>query len=128
MLLVGAFYGRAGGLIFLGLVAALALTLDTVVDRWEGTTINETPTSAAQLESSYDAKGGEIRLDLTQIRDLDALDGRYLNIDLEVGKIEVIVPEELHVSVDGRVEIGELRLFDQAGSGGLRPEERREGE
>ncbi|KQY56532.1 PspC domain-containing protein [Nocardioides sp. Root140] len=118
MLVVGAFYGRAGGLIFLGLVAAVVLSLSTIADRWDGTTVKESPTSASQLKSSYDMEAGEIRLDLTQVRDLRVLDGRTLEIDGEVGTIEVIVPRGLHVSADATVEIGEIEVFGRS-TGGL---------
>ncbi|KRF18903.1 hypothetical protein ASG90_03160 [Nocardioides sp. Soil797] len=118
MLLVGAFFGRAGGLIFIGLVTALVLGGSTIAARWEGSDINETPTSSSQLNSSYDIEAGEMDLDLTQIRDLDALDGRTLDLRAEVGSIEVIVPRDLHVSVDSTVEIGQITLFGK-GTGGL---------
>ena len=47
MLLVGAFYGRAGGLIFVGLVAALGLSLATIAQRVDGADISRTPLTAA---------------------------------------------------------------------------------
>lgn len=118
MLLVGSFYGRAGGLIFLGLAAALVLSGSTIASQWEGSNIDETPTRASDLKSSYDMEGGEMDVDLTQIRDLDALDGRTLTLDGEVGSIQVIVPRGLHVTVDSTVEIGQITLFDD-GTGGL---------
>ena len=43
MLLVGAFYGRAGGLILLGLLAAVGLAGATAADNWDGTDRHETP-------------------------------------------------------------------------------------
>ena len=43
MLLVGAFYGRAGGLVLLGLVATLALGVTTAADNWEGDTVRHAP-------------------------------------------------------------------------------------
>ncbi|WP_067437476.1 PspC domain-containing protein [Nocardioides jensenii] len=118
MLLVGAFYGRAGGLIFLGLVTAVVLAGSTIAARWEGSDIDATPASASALKSSYDMEAGEMDIDLTQIRDLDALDGRTIDLEAEVGSIQVIVPRGLHVSVDSTVEIGEITLFGD-GTGGL---------
>ncbi|QIX25841.1 PspC domain-containing protein [Nocardioides sp. JQ2195] len=118
MLLVGAFYGRAGGLIFLGLVTSVVLAGSTIASQWEGSNIDATPTSASQLKSSYEMEAGEMDIDLTRIRDLDALDGRTLDIDAEVGTVRVIVPRGLHVSVDSTVEIGQITLFGD-GTGGL---------
>ena len=43
MLLVGAFYGRAGGLILLGLLATVGLAGATAADNWDGTDRLETP-------------------------------------------------------------------------------------
>lgn len=118
MLLVGAFWGRAGGLILLGLVAALVLSGTTLAERFEGTRIDETPTSAAELQSTYDIDAGEIKLDLTRIRDLDELDGRTLDLRVEFGRVEVIVPRELHVSATGEIEVGDLTVF-RSNSGGF---------
>ena len=46
MLLVGAFFGRAGGLILVGLVSAVALAATTAAGEFETTTVHETPESA----------------------------------------------------------------------------------
>lgn len=114
MLLVGAFYGRAGGLILLGLITAVVLSLSTVADRWDGSQIRETPASAAELDSHYEASMGEVVLDLTEIEDLDELDGRDIRVDLDMGRIEVIVPRDLTVDVDARMEAGgDIWLFGE---------------
>ena len=53
-----------------------------------------------------------MRIDLTGVRDLDALDGRTLELDVRVGKVEVVVPEDgLTVRAAGDVGLGEVRLF-----------------
>ena len=43
MLLVGAFYGRAGGLILLGLLATVAIAGATAADQWDGEQIRADP-------------------------------------------------------------------------------------
>lgn len=118
MLLVGAFFGRAGGLIFLGLIAAVGLSGATLAERYDGTEISQAPTSANELDASYDIDAGSIRLDLTGIRDLDQLDGRTLDLRAEFGEITVIVPDELHVTTAGEVEVGQITFFGH-GSGGF---------
>ena len=66
MLLVGAFFGRAGGLILLGLVATVALAGATVADHWDGDTVHGTPAvRAADVDDSYRISAGELVLDLT---------------------------------------------------------------
>lgn len=112
MLLVGAFFGRAGGLILLGLVAALGLTIGTVVDQFDGVQIDERPGVAADVDSSYEFEAGEATLDLTEVRDLANLDGRDIRVDGDLGRIHVIVPEGLSVDVDARMEGGgDIQLF-----------------
>ena len=118
MLTVGAFYGRAGGLIALGLATTLALGASTVADCWDSQKIQETPVSASELESSYYVEAGVIDLDLTQIKDLDQLDGRTLDLRAEVGQIKVLIPVGLNVTTSGQADIGGLNLFDRS-SGGL---------
>lgn len=121
MLLVGAFYGRAGGLILVGLVAAAATAAATVVDDVSAGRVNATPASAAALDPGYDLGMGEIRVDLGEIEDLEALDGRTLDLDLRFGRIHVIVPEDgLDVVVDADIEgAGEARVFDDRSDGSL---------
>lgn len=107
MLVVGAFFGRAGGLILLGVVTSLVLG---------GTALSEPtfdgerdlvirPTSAAELESSYDVPAGRIELDLTGM-DSDDLDGRSVGLDANVGEIVVVVPDDVDVSFHARIAFG----------------------
>jgi phage shock protein PspC (stress-responsive transcriptional regulator) len=118
MLLVGAFYGRAGGLIFLGLVAALALSLATLAQRVDGSDITRHPLTAADVPSSLDISAGEMVVDLTDVQDLAALDGRTVDLDADVGRIVVIVPAGLSVHVDADVDgPGHLDLFGEERGG-----------
>ncbi|WP_182524428.1 PspC domain-containing protein [Nocardioides dongkuii] len=112
MLVVGAFYGRAGGLILVGAVAAVVLAATSAADRWTEETITARPELAADLDPSYRFGAGELVIDLTDIEDLEALDGRVLELDVSVGRIEVIVPEGL--AVDARAVAhgpGSIDLF-----------------
>jgi phage shock protein PspC (stress-responsive transcriptional regulator) len=120
MLLVGAVYGRAGGLIFVGLVAALVLSAATVAQRVDGADITRRPLAAADVPASLDTSAGEIILDLSDVQDLAALDGKRIELDADVGRIEVIVPAGLTVRVDANVDgPGHLALFgdDRGGIG-----------
>ena len=82
MLLVGAFYGRAGGLILLGLLTTVGLVGATATARWTGTTNRRTrPTPPPTVEDSYDFNAGEMVLDLSQVSDIEELDGRTIDID-----------------------------------------------
>ena len=108
MLVVGAFVGRAGGLIFLGIVAALALGITaSAQDNWStDTRLSRTPATAADVRTSYDITAGQIRLDLTEVEDLENLDGRRLDLEATAGEILVIVPEGLDVDVDASIRLG----------------------
>ncbi|MFA6575427.1 MAG: PspC domain-containing protein [Nocardioides sp.] len=106
MLLVGAFFGRAGGLIALGLVAALSTSVATAAGEVDGGQFTETPRTAAAVDDQYDTWAGEIVLDLTRVEDLEALDGRTIDLDVTFGRIEVIVPRGLDVDVDAVVDAG----------------------
>ena len=119
VLLVGAFVGRAGGLILLGSVAAVALLVTSVVDpAYSGPReLRVAPTSGAALDDSYHVPAGRIELDL---RDLDPsdLDGRSLDVSVRAGEVEVLLPRSVqvtytaavdfggHVDVDGRIDDG----------------------
>ncbi|WP_215816610.1 PspC domain-containing protein [Pimelobacter sp. 30-1] len=112
MLLVGAFYGRAGGLILIGLVAAVATAATATVDRLEMGQTKPPITESSQLKSSYELGVGEIVIDLRKVTDLENLDGRTLDLDLDVGHIEVIVPKEgLTIEATGDVDAGEVLMF-----------------
>ncbi len=123
LLLVGSLWGRPGGLVALGLVAALATAATTAVSEIDAGRVDRTPQSAAELRDSYSIGAGEIVIDLREIDDLDALDGRTLDLEAHVGHIEVIVPRrgldvEAATTIDGG---GESVLFgdrvDGAGDG-----------
>jgi hypothetical protein len=121
MLLVGTFYGRAGGLILIGLLASLGLLGATMAQEVDGGDIRRTPTTAADVPLDLNTDAGEIVLDLTQVQDLQALDGKTIELDSNVGRIEVIVPPGLSVHVDANVDgPGHLALFgDERGGIGI---------
>ncbi len=113
LLLVGSLWGRPGGLVALGLLAALATAATTAVDEIDAGRVDRTPQSAAELRDSYSVGAGEIVIDLREIDDLEALDGRTLDLEAHVGHIEVIVPRrgldvEAATTIDGG---GESVLF-----------------
>jgi phage shock protein PspC (stress-responsive transcriptional regulator) len=117
MLLVGSFWGRAGGLIALGLVAALATGAATAGNRFGEDRFDYSPTSAGDVEDSYDFGGGRFTLDLSQVSDVEALDGREIAIDGVGGRVEVVVPDGMDVDVRTQVVGGDSRVFDQRSDG-----------
>lgn len=117
MLIVGAFWGRAGGLIALGVVAALVTTAATASSHFPDDHYNYTPTIAGEVRDAYDFGGGEFLLDLSGISDVDSLDGRDITIDGVGGRVEVLVPEGVDVTVRTEVVAGDSRVFDLRNEG-----------
>ena len=91
MLLVGAFVGRAGGIILIGLIAALGTAGATASSRWEDKVVR-LPATATNVQDRYELGAGELVLDLTHVSDLNNLDGRTLELRTGVGSIEVHRP------------------------------------
>jgi hypothetical protein len=108
MLLLGAFFGRAGGLIVLGLLASLVLGGAAVANpSFDGDRdLVAHPTSAAAVHDSYTVPAGRIELDLTHLSDVSDLDGRDIALDANVGEIVVVVPDDVAVNYDAHVEAG----------------------
>ncbi len=103
MLLVGSVYGRAGGLILLGLLTTVGLVGATATAKVDRDTDRHTPTTAAAVDDSYDFNAGELVLDLSQVSDIEELDGRTIDIDGGIGRIEVIVPDDVDAVIRGHV-------------------------
>ena len=122
MLVLGAFWGRAGGLILVGLVAAVATVGATASGDWEGSRLTYTPLEASEVRDSYDVSTGDLTLDLSRITDVDDLDGRDVRIDGGVGTIEVVVPAGTDVSVDASTGVGAVELVGRE-TGGFGVEE-----
>lgn len=118
MLLVGAFYGRAGGLILLGLLITPALVVATAIDRYDGEIRTERPLLAAAVPDSYTMEAGELEVDLTELADPEALDGRTITIDGGIGRIEVRVPPDVDVNVNASVDgPGNVSVFGRNDDG-----------
>ncbi|MCW2765267.1 MAG: PspC domain protein [Nocardioides sp.] len=118
MLLVGAFWGRAGGLILLGLISGIGLAGATAAHEFDSETLHVRPLSAAGVSGNYDIGAGELVLDLSRVSDLAALDGRHIHLHAGVGRIEVIVPRGVDVEAVGVVSgPGHVVMFgnDQGG-------------
>lgn len=117
-LVLGAFFGRAGGLVLVGLIVVPVLVISTLADRIDSDPLRETPDTAASVDPEYRLGVGELVLDLTEVEDLEELDGRVLEITVQVGRIEVVVPDGLGVEATGRIGgPGEVSLFGERRGG-----------
>ena len=111
MLVVGSVAGRPGGLILLGIVAAVALVVTATVDRYgyayeQADSFSVTPPNASTLAEGYSILAGRMDVDLTTVEDLENLDGRTLTLRAEAGDVFVVVPDGLDVRVDAEIGIG----------------------
>jgi phage shock protein PspC (stress-responsive transcriptional regulator) len=117
MLLLGAFWGRAGGLVLVGAVAAAATGISATASSWDEQSLRSTPEQAADVSGYYELDKGELVLDLTGVEDVDGLDGHDIRIDGGVGRIEVVVPAGMDVQVTADVGVGDVRLFEERADG-----------
>jgi phage shock protein PspC (stress-responsive transcriptional regulator) len=119
MLVVGAFFGRAGGIILVGLIATVGLAGATAASEWDSDQVNVTPTTASALDDRYWLGAGEQVIDLREVTDLAGLDGRTLEVEGGVGRIEIILPEGMGARVTADVDgPGQIDLFGH-GQGGI---------
>lgn len=103
MLVIGAWYGRAGGLIALGLAATLVLAASTGAENFDGDQ-RVAPTSADQVHDKYDIGAGELLLDLSELSDPGALAGRTISLEGGIGHIILVVPDDVDARVNAAVD------------------------
>jgi phage shock protein PspC (stress-responsive transcriptional regulator) len=112
MLLVGAFFGRAGGIILLGFVAAIALAAGTAADQIDAKSVSVAPLTAAEVDPHYTLDVGEQHIDLTDVADPEALDRRTIDVDGNVGTIDITLPEGVRADIDANIDgPGSIKLF-----------------
>jgi len=116
-MLVGTWWGNGRALIPVGVVLTVVLIAVSQLPVWKFGEINEAPTNAADVRSSYQMGAGQIRLDLTRVTNLEALDGETIHLETGVGQTRVIVPRNLDVTVFADLNAGDVRVFDREASG-----------
>jgi phage shock protein PspC (stress-responsive transcriptional regulator) len=112
-LLIGAFFGRAGGIILVGLLAYAVTVGVTIADRWDLERTVARPTTPAQVQDSYRMDSGELVVDLGRLSPAD-LDGREIHVTGDIGHLDIRVPRGLnvdaHLDIDGP---GGMNAFGQ---------------
>jgi len=117
-LLLGAFWGRAGGIILVGLLAAAATVGATIGDQWDPHRDVVRPLSSATVPDTYHLDTGNLVFDLTDVQDPQQLDGRVIHLSAGVGQIDIEVPAGVTVKVDAHVRgPGGISLFGQDSGG-----------
>ncbi len=123
MLLLGAFRGRPGGLIALGLVASLALGISALAAEAERSSERDTvriaPATLPAVQPEYRIGTGSIEVDLTRLPDASVLDGRSVSVAASAGEIVVLVPREIDVNVEATIRYAGEVVVDGQSYGGL---------
>lgn len=111
-LVVGAFAGRAYGLIALGFVlvpALLVASLAPVSVSGDMGDIRYQPSELADVEERYAIGLGELTVDLSDVR--FGGDATEVEVGIGLGAAEIIVPDDTSVTVEGRMRGGETRIL-----------------
>lgn len=126
MLVVGAWVGRPGGLPLLGVLVTGALLATAVGGFATGARGSDyrqtvvTPTSSATLQSSYDMGSGSLSIDLTRLQPAELI-GRTLDVHGRAGRVEVVVPYGVPVSLHGHIAYAGRLAIDGRTSAGFNP-------
>ncbi|OOC57440.1 MULTISPECIES: PspC domain-containing protein [Nocardiopsis] len=120
--LVGTWAGNPRGLVFLGLVVALALSLASVTDLTRVRIGGEVWRPATVAE----AEGGDHRftlgsgvLDLTGLADLSPGETVDVSLRVDVGHTRLVLPEDARVAVTSRVGLGVVNPGGEERGGGM---------
>lgn len=126
-LVIGAFAGRARGLIVVGillvplvLVAALlrpysAVTFADGLVRDGAGDVTEAPATVADVRQEYALAAGRLIIDLSTL-DLSSADVEPVEIVAEMGagELAVLLPDDVTVTINARLGVGELRILDRS--------------
>jgi phage shock protein PspC (stress-responsive transcriptional regulator) len=116
-LLLSTVVGDGGPLVALGLVLSIVLGLGTLLPDTRLGAQQLTPTTAADVSSSYEHGVGLLELDLTALDDPDDLLGRTIELDSGVGQTKVVLPNGLNVAIESDLSLGEITVLDRQAHG-----------
>lgn len=119
-LVVGAFVGRPGGLILLGILLIPGVIATTVLgsNGWHHGNITVTPSATAGVASGYSIGTGQATLDLSQVVDPSALAGRTIRVSMTAGQIDVTLPLGVRADVNAKLDVaGDVQVVGNEQSG-----------
>lgn len=116
-MLVGTFLGNGRPLALLGIPVAFVLLATTALPSFTIGGEHRYPGYASDVDDAYEQGIGDFVLDLTEVRDPSALDGRTVTVEQGVGSLEVIVPKGVDLDVHAKTNAGQLRILGEITSG-----------
>jgi phage shock protein PspC (stress-responsive transcriptional regulator) len=116
-LIVGAWFGRARGLIALAVVATIGLGISSGLERFGGEVGNNVfrPTSLAGVADRYDFTIGNATLDLRRVDFTD--EAQETTVQMKVGQIKVLLPPNVDTTADVRMSDGRAMIFGREWNG-----------
>lgn len=121
-LLVGAWIGRARGIIWIGVVLAVLTVALSLSSPWHDRRGPDSagdvalrPTSVAELPTSGDFGAGQVTYDLRDVPFTDQAASMAVRVGF--GEIVVTVPPDVDVTVRGQAGLGGLDLFGTSNGG-----------
>lgn len=112
-LIVGAWFGRARGLIALALILSFALGVSSGLERFgqDWTPSVYRPAAITAVADQYDFNVGNVTLDLRAVN----FDGQSqtIAVSMKLGQLRVLLPDSVDATVDAGVEGGRMVLFDK---------------
>lgn len=121
--LLEARHGLHGGLVALGIILTLALSVASIVDVPLAGGVGERehqPTTVAAIDSPYELGVGDMTVDLSAV-DFPAGETSVV-ARVGIGELVVILPADVGVVVDWRVGAGEFTLFQSFNQSGVNQE------
>jgi hypothetical protein len=112
-LVVGAFWGRARWLVFVGIVALpLALVANLIDFPLRGQVGGNylAPRRASDLSDDYSVLAGSLTLDLTEF-DFNSRESITLPVNMAVADVTISVPRGVGVTLRGHLEAGQVSFF-----------------
>ncbi len=121
-LIVGAWWGRARSLIWIGVVmfpfVAFFSLIDLSMVPFDGEVgqLNERPRSQMEIADGFELLAGEARFDMNDF-EFVVDEEAELVVDMAVGQVTVFVPRNVFVDADINLEAGEIVFFDDRRAG-----------
>ena len=112
-LVVGAWFGRARGLIFLAVLVSFGLLISTGTERWGGELGNSSyrPQSIQAVADRYDFTIGTATLDLRAVDFSKQPAEQVTTIAMKVGQLKVLLPDNVDATTVVSMDSGRAQIF-----------------